>query len=69
MPGTVITVHIKAGDEVGKGEPLLIVEAMKMEYTLLAPRASPTTRVQAKVGDRVMVDASLVHLDPVMSTS
>ena len=44
MPGTVLAVNVKAGDEVEEGEALLIVEAMKMEYTLSAPRAGRVAR-------------------------
>jgi acetyl-CoA/propionyl-CoA carboxylase biotin carboxyl carrier protein len=65
MPGTVLAVHVKAGADVEEGEALLIVEAMKMEYTLSAPRAGRVARVRASVGDQVLVDAPLVELEPV----
>jgi biotin carboxyl carrier protein len=64
MPGTVLAVHVKAGADVEEGEALLIVEAMKMEYTLSAPRAGRVARVAANVGDQVLVDAPLVELEP-----
>jgi acetyl-CoA/propionyl-CoA carboxylase, biotin carboxylase, biotin carboxyl carrier protein len=64
MPGTVLAVHVKAGAHVEEGEALLIVEAMKMEYTLSAPRAGRVARVEANVGDQVLVDATLVELEP-----
>ena len=64
MPGTVLAVHVKAGADVEEGEALLIVEAMKMEYTLSAPRAGRVARVTASVGDQVLVDAPLVELEP-----
>jgi acetyl/propionyl-CoA carboxylase alpha subunit len=65
MPGTVIIVNVNVGDEVEEGEALLIVEAMKMEYTLVSPRAGRVDRVLAVVGDRVLVDAPLINLEPV----
>ncbi|HEX3793639.1 MAG TPA: biotin carboxylase N-terminal domain-containing protein [Acidimicrobiales bacterium] len=68
MPGTVITVNVQVGDEVEQGDALLIVEAMKMEYTLVAPRAGRIVQVKAGVGDRVLVDAPLVHLEAVSET-
>jgi biotin carboxyl carrier protein len=64
MPGTVLSVHVKAGADVEEGEALLIVEAMKMEYTLSAPRAGRVARVEANAGDQVLVDAVLVELEP-----
>jgi acetyl-CoA/propionyl-CoA carboxylase, biotin carboxylase, biotin carboxyl carrier protein len=64
MPGSVLAVHVKAGDDVQEGEALLIVEAMKMEYTLSAPRAGRIARVATTVGDQVLVDAALVELEP-----
>jgi acetyl-CoA/propionyl-CoA carboxylase biotin carboxyl carrier protein len=64
MPGTVITVYVKTGDEVGEGDSLVIVEAMKMEYTLVAPVAGTITEVFARAGDRVVVDARLVCIEP-----
>ena len=69
MPGTVITVNVQVGDEVEQGEALLIVEAMKMEYTLVAPRSGRIGQVRAGVGDRVLVDAPLVDLEPVSVTT
>ena len=37
MPGFVKLVRVAAGESVGKGQPLLVLEAMKMEHTILAP--------------------------------
>ncbi len=63
MPGTVLAVHVKVGADVEQGEALLVVEAMKMEYTLSAPRKGRVARVAAKIGDQVLVDAPLVELE------
>jgi 3-methylcrotonyl-CoA carboxylase alpha subunit len=51
---------VKAGDTVEEGDVVLIVEAMKMEYTLTAPRSGCISNVLAVVGDQVVVDAPLV---------
>ena len=65
MPGTVTSVHVAAGDLVKKGETLLIVEAMKMEYTVAAPFAGRVGEVLVRAGDKVAVDAPLARIEPV----
>ncbi|HEU4664219.1 MAG TPA: biotin carboxylase N-terminal domain-containing protein [Dokdonella sp.] len=62
MPGRVVVVKARAGDEVGEGEELLVMEAMKMELSLKAPRAGVVDAVQATAGDFVEADAVLVRL-------
>jgi 3-methylcrotonyl-CoA carboxylase alpha subunit len=56
MPGKVIKINVKEGDEVKKGQTLLIVEAMKMENNVLATRDAVIERIKVKVGE--MVDSS-----------
>ena len=63
MPGNVIAVTVKAGDDVTKGQALLTLEAMKMEYTLTAAFAGKVEAVLAKVGDQVSEGMPLVRLD------
>ena len=60
MTGKIIKVMAAAGDDVSKGQPLLVLEAMKMEHTLSAPRAAKIARVQASVGEQVDEGALLV---------
>ena len=67
MPGRVIAVAVKAGDDVTKGQPLLTLEAMKMEHTLTAPRAAKIEAVLAQVGDQVGEGVPLVRLSPTKS--
>jgi 3-methylcrotonyl-CoA carboxylase alpha subunit len=65
MPGRVLAVHVKAGDEVVKGAPLVVLEAMKMEQTVTAPSAGTIDRVLCEVGDQVREGAELlVFADP-----
>jgi 3-methylcrotonyl-CoA carboxylase alpha subunit len=61
MPGRVVLVRAKAGDEVEKDQELLVMEAMKMELTLRAPRAGKLESVHAAAGDFVDADAVLVR--------
>jgi 3-methylcrotonyl-CoA carboxylase alpha subunit len=53
MPGTVISVAVKAGDKVSKGSPLAVVEAMKMEHTISAPFEGIVASVLVNPGDQV----------------
>ena len=53
MPGKVIAVMVKVGDDVKKGTPLVILEAMKMEHTIVAPADGVVSQVNYKVGEQV----------------
>jgi acetyl-CoA/propionyl-CoA carboxylase biotin carboxyl carrier protein len=56
MPGVVIHVGARPGDEVSLGDPLLVVEAMKMEYPLRAPITGQVADVLVQLGDQVVLD-------------
>jgi acetyl/propionyl-CoA carboxylase alpha subunit len=53
MPGTVLRVLAEAGDTVIAGQPLVVLEAMKMEHTVSSPGVGAVTEVQVKPGDQV----------------
>ena len=53
MPGKIIQILVKAGDRVKKGQPLAVLEAMKMEHTLSAPADATVDAVQVAAGDQV----------------
>jgi len=59
MPGRVVKLFAKAGEPVKKGQPLLIMEAMKMEHTILSPKDGVIERVAYGVNDMVAADAVL----------
>jgi len=63
MSGTVVAVLVKPGDRVGKGAPLMILEAMKMEHTIAAPNAGVVAAVKFRAGDRVKEGEDLVDID------
>jgi biotin carboxyl carrier protein len=63
MPGKVVKVFVKVGDEVKEGQGLVVVEAMKMENELKAPRAGKVTEVLAKEGTPVENGAKLVVVE------
>lgn len=62
MPGLVKAVMAKAGSRVSRGDPLVVVEAMKMEYTLTAPRDGDIADVFVSSGDNVQSGALLLAL-------
>ena len=62
MPGSVIAVHASVGQAVKAGEPLVVVEAMKMEHTLTAPMDGNIDDVLVRVGQQVAVDELLVKV-------
>ena len=64
MPGLIVDVLVAVGDEVSKGAPLLVLEAMKMEHTLTAPFDGKVASLSVKKGDRVAEHVLLVKLEP-----
>ncbi len=60
MPGTVLQINVAVGDKVEPGQLLMIVEAMKMEHSIVATRAGAIAEVCAAVGDFVQADTPLV---------
>ncbi|CAN7431578.1 acetyl/propionyl/methylcrotonyl-CoA carboxylase subunit alpha [Paraburkholderia sp. SIMBA_054] len=63
MPGKVIAVLVEQGAVVEKGQPLIVMEAMKMEHTIGSPTAGKVAEVLYAVGDQVTDGAQLLVLD------
>ncbi|GJM09480.1 MAG: 3-methylcrotonyl-CoA carboxylase subunit alpha [Lysobacteraceae bacterium] len=63
MPGKIVSVVVNSGTEVAEGDPLVIMEAMKMELTLRAPRDGVVDQVSAQVDQFVEADTALVTLE------
>jgi 3-methylcrotonyl-CoA carboxylase alpha subunit len=63
MPGKVISLLVAAGTAVTKGQPLAVMEAMKMEHTLAAPRDGTVAELLYAVGDQVAEGAELLRLE------
>jgi propionyl-CoA carboxylase alpha chain len=61
MPGLVVSVAVKEGQEVKAGETLAVVEAMKMENVLRAERDLTVAKLNAKPGDSLAVDAVIME--------
>jgi len=64
MPGTIVEVKVKAGDKVQAGFPVLVIEAMKMENEIQAPKSGVVVAVHVKKGDSVTPDESLLEIQP-----
>jgi 3-methylcrotonyl-CoA carboxylase alpha subunit len=64
MPGKVVAILVEPGRAVEKGTPLLVLEAMKMEHTVLAPRAGVVRALRFGQGDQVTEGAELVEFEP-----
>jgi propionyl-CoA carboxylase alpha chain len=63
MPGLITAIHVEAGDRVEAGQPLAIVEAMKMENILRAEKSGVVKSLNAAAGDSLMVDAIILEME------
>ncbi len=62
MPGTVLDIKVKVGDSVKSGDTLIVLEAMKMENSIAAPKDAKVTAVHVTKGQSVESGAALVSL-------
>ncbi len=63
MPGLLVSLNVKEGDQVEAGQPLAVVEAMKMENILRAEKSATVKKVNAAQGDSLAVDAIILELE------
>jgi 3-methylcrotonyl-CoA carboxylase alpha subunit len=63
MPGKVIRVMSRPGEAVKKGQPLLILEAMKMEHTITAPMDGVVKAVHFGAGEQVLEGIELISIE------
>ena len=63
LAGRVVAIHVKTGDVVAKGAPLLVLEAMKMEHAVTARGAGTVTALMVEAGAQVSLGQVLVNLD------
>ena len=64
MPGKVVRILVAVGDEVEAGQGIVVVEAMKMQNEMKAPRAGRVAAIQAKENDSVVAGAVLAVIEP-----
>jgi biotin carboxyl carrier protein len=62
MPGTVREVLVKTGQRVREGQPMMILEAMKMEHQISAPEPGEVSSIYFKEGDRVDMGEILISI-------
>ncbi len=63
MPGKIMTVMVKVGDEVKEGDPILVMEAMKMENEMRASRDAKIKKIHVKEGDTIEGGATLISFE------
>lgn len=64
MPGSVLDVKVAAGDTVSEGDVVVVMESMKMEMSLPAPRDAVIAEVNVATGDMVELGQTLVRFEP-----
>jgi biotin carboxyl carrier protein len=64
MPGKVVAVHAAKGDKVERGQPLITLEAMKMEHVLIAPISGVVEALNVASGEQVSEGVALAKLAP-----
>ena len=63
IPGKIIAIKVEKGVRIKKGQPLVVIEAMKMENELKSPADGRVTGVYVSVGDKVENNAALIDID------
>ena len=63
LPATVTAVHVETGRSVTRGQPLIVLEAMKMEHVIAAPRDGKIAAVHFRAGDQVEEGAELISFE------
>ena len=65
IPGKVVKLLVKKGDEVEVNQPLIVIEAMKMEANIVAKSAGVINDIKVAVNDMVVDKQLLIQLDPI----
>ncbi|MFT7400715.1 MAG: 3-methylcrotonyl-CoA carboxylase alpha subunit, partial [Hydrogenophaga sp.] len=69
MPGKVVSFAVQAGDAVKQGQPLAVMEAMKMEHTIAAPADGTVDELLYAPGDQVAEGAELLKISVPVATA
>ncbi len=63
MPATVVSINVQAGNQVKRGDILVVLEAMKMELPVRAPGDGTVAAIHCRAGDLVQPGVSLIDMD------
>ena len=63
MPGTILEVKVAVGDTVKAGQPVVVLEAMKMENDIVAPQDGTVASINVAVGETVETGAAIATLN------
>ena len=63
LPGVVLSIDVAVGDSVSAGEPVCVLEAMKMEQEIAAPRDGRVKAVRVQKGQSVLIGQTIVELE------
>ncbi|GAB4431684.1 MAG: hypothetical protein OHK0040_01170 [bacterium] len=63
IPGKIVSILVKKGENVKLGQPVLIVEAMKMENEIHSPKDGVVSEIYVSEGDNVMPDEALIKIE------
>jgi len=69
MPGTVVSVAVEPGQQVAAGDPVLVLEAMKMQHTVSAPHAGAVAEINVKPGAQVAAGEVLAVVEEAEETA
>jgi pyruvate carboxylase subunit B len=64
VPGVVLDVRAKANEQIGAHEPIIVIEAMKIEMPVSLPVDAKITAIHVKAGDRIQPGQTLVTWEP-----
>jgi len=68
MPGKVVKLFVQEGETVEEGQPVLILEAMKMQNEYIAPMNAKVTRVHVEEGSNLEINSPMISLTPLEGT-
>ena len=63
MPGIILSIAVKEGDQVNAGDAILVLEAMKMENEIHAPRTGIVKKIHVSEGAEVRAGSELIEID------
>ena len=62
LNGRIVQINVKEGDEISEGDPVLVIESMKMENKILAAHAAVVKHIEVSAGEQVQTNQILITL-------